>query len=117
MMKKGNGWADHESCCLFSPETYLISLELVSLPTKYIVPDVRQVFDNKSKTTIFRKKLDEDAMLCNTLWSDRRRLITKNISFCVLLNVGIDPNFPQKSFFFHFRLYSEKNFAFQRKHF
>ena len=23
------------------------------------------------------KKLDEDAMLCNTLWSDRRRLITK----------------------------------------
>ena len=23
------------------------------------------------------KKLDEDAMLCNTWWSDRRRLITK----------------------------------------
>ena len=23
------------------------------------------------------EKLDEDAMLCNTLWSDRRRLITK----------------------------------------
>ena len=46
MMKKGKGRAHHEICCLFSPETYLISLELVSLPTKYIVPDVRQVFDN-----------------------------------------------------------------------
>ena len=27
------------------------------------------------------KKLDEDAMSRNTLWSDRRRLITKNINF------------------------------------
>ena len=35
----------------------------------------------------------------------------------VLLNVGIDPNFPQNSFFFLFWLYSEKNFAFRRKHF
>ena len=40
------------------------------------------------------KKLDEDAMLCNTLWSARRRLI-----IIVLLNVDIDPNFPQNSFF------------------
>ena len=54
MMKKGKGRAHHEICCLFSPETYLISLELVSLTTKYIVPDLRQVFDNKSKTIIFQ---------------------------------------------------------------
>ena len=49
-----------------------------------------------------RKKVDQDAMLCNTLWSDRRRLITKKhfLPFRVLLNVGIDPNFPQKSFGF-----------------
>jgi len=48
-----------------------------------------------------RKKLDEDAMLCNTLWSDRRRLITKKhfLPFHILLNDGIDTNFPQKSFF------------------
>ena len=37
------------------------------------------------------------------------------LPFCVLLNVGIDPNFPQKRIFFW--LYSEKNFAFQQKHF
>ena len=66
-----------------------------------------------------RKKLDEGVMLCNTLWSDRRRLITKFrlitnfLPFRVLLNVGIDPNFPQKSFFFLFWLYSE-NFVFRR---
>ena len=49
-----------------------------------------------------RKKIDKDAMLCNTLWSDRRRLITKKhfLPFRVLLNVGIDPNFPQKFFLF-----------------
>jgi len=56
------------------------------------------------------KKLDEDAMLCNTLWSDRRRLITKKhfLPFRVLLNVGIDPNFPQKSFFFSFGFIQRK---------
>mgnify|MGYP000600976797 CR=1 FL=1 len=44
---------------------------------------------------------DEDAMLCNTLWSDRRRLVTKKhfLPFRVPLNVGIDPNFPLKKFF------------------
>ena len=39
------------------------------------------------------------------------------LPFRVLLNVGIDPNFPKKSFFFAFWLYSGKNFAFRRKHF
>ena len=28
-----------------------------------------------------KKKLNDDAMCVNTLWSDRRRLITKNINF------------------------------------
>ena len=45
-----------------------------------------------------RKKFDEDVMLCNTLWSDRRRLITKNISclFAYFLT------FHKKVFFFFF---------------
>ena len=50
-------------------------------------------------------------MLCNTLWSDRCRLITKKhfLPIRVLINVGIDPNFPQKSFFFPFlALFREK---------
>ena len=60
-----------------------------------------------------RKILDEDAMLCNTLWSDRRRLITKKhfLAFRLLLNVGIDPNFPQKSFFFFLAFFREKFLA------
>ena len=59
-----------------------------------------------------RKKLDEDAML-----SDRRRLITKKhfLPFRVLLNVGIDPNFPLNSFFF-LALFREK-FRFPAKTF
>ena len=57
-------------------------------------------------------------MLCNTLWSDRRRLITKKhfLPFRVLLNVGIDPNFPQKSFFYFLALFREK-FRFPAKTF
>ena len=65
-----------------------------------------------------RKKLDEDAMLCNT-WSDRRRLITKKhfLPFRVLLNVGIDPNFPQKSFFLLFLVLFREKFRFPVKTF
>ena len=63
------------------------------------------------------KKLDEDAMLCNTLWSDR--LITKNISylFGYFLTSALIQTFHKKVFFFLFWLYSEKNIAFRRKHF
>ena len=71
---------------------------------------------NRENPHKIEKKLHEDAML----WSDRRRLITKThfLPSCILLNVGIDPNFPQTSFFSLFWLYSEKNnFAFQLKHF
>ena len=39
------------------------------------------------------------------------------LAFRVLLNVRIDPNFPQKMVFFLFCIYSEKNFALRRKHF
>ena len=39
------------------------------------------------------------------------------LAFCVLLNVDIDPNFTQKSFFFLCWLYLEKNFAFREKYF
>ena len=57
-----------------------------------------------------RNELDEDAMLCNTLCSERRRLVTKNLflPFHVLLNVDIDPNFAQKSFFSFLALFREK---------
>ena len=60
-----------------------------------------------------RKKLDEDAMFFTTLWSDKRRLTTKKkyfLPFSVLLNVGLDPNFPQKSFFLFFFGFPAKTF-------
>ena len=65
-----------------------------------------------------KKKLDEDAMLCNTLWSDRCRLIAKNffLPFHVLLNVGIDPDFLQKKSFFYLALFRGK-FCFPAKTF
>ena len=43
-----------------------------------------------------KKKRDEDAMLCNTLWSDIRTAGSSQkhlLPFRVSLNVGIDPNF------------------------
>ena len=55
-------------------------------------------------------------MLCNTLRSDRRRLITKKkhfLPFRELLNVGIDPDFPQKKFLALFR----ERFRFQAETF
>ena len=42
--------------------------------------EVRNIGEISEKIRANRKNLDEDAMLCNTLWSDRRRLITKSIS-------------------------------------
>ena len=81
--------------------------------------EVRNTSENLRKSERNRKKLDEDAMLFNTMWSDRRWLITKNISvlaFCVLLNVGIDPNFSQKIFFSFLTLFREK-FRFPAKTF
>ena len=48
------------------------------------------------------------------------QLITKKkkhfLRFRVLLNVGIDPNFPQKNLFSFLALF-EKKIAFRRKHF
>ena len=89
---------------------------LNSLNSKNLKYEIQAKKARKSERN--RKKLDEDASLCDSLWSDRRRLITKKyfLPFRVLLNVGIDPNFPRKQFFFLFWLYSEKNFAFRRKH-
>ena len=61
---------------------------------------VRNTSEKSEKISAKSKKLDEDEIMCNTLRSDRRRLITKHfLPFCILLNVGIDPNFPQKKFF------------------
>ena len=72
----------------------------------------------KKNLSKIEKELDEDAMLCNTLLSDRRRLVTKKhfLPFRVPLNVGIDPNFPQKFFFSFLALFSEK-FRFPAKTF
>ena len=39
--------------------------------------EVRNTSEKSKKIRAKSKKRDEDAMLCNTLWSDRRRLITK----------------------------------------
>ena len=39
--------------------------------------ELRNTSEKSEKIQAKSKKLDEDAMLCNTLWSDRRRLITK----------------------------------------
>ena len=33
--------------------------------------------EKREKIVAKSKKLNEDAMVCNTLWSDRRRLLTK----------------------------------------
>ena len=45
--------------------------------------EVRNTSEKKQENASeIEKKLDEDAMLCNpSLWSDRCRLITKNISY------------------------------------
>ena len=43
--------------------------------------EVRKTSEKSEKIRAKSKKLDEDAMLGNTMWSDRRRFITKNISF------------------------------------
>ena len=58
-------------------------------------------------------------MLCNTLCSDRRRLITKKhfLPFRVLPNVGIDPTFSQKKFFFSFLALFREKFRFPAKTF
>ena len=61
------------------------------------------------------EKLDEDAMLCNTLWSDRRRLITKHfLPFRALLSFEIDLNFHKNVFPL---LYTKRNFALWHKNF
>jgi len=88
---------------------------LNSLNSKNLKYEIRAKKARKSERN--RKKLDEDAMLCNTTpWSDRRRLIRKKhfLPFRVLLILGIDPNFPQKRFFL--ALFREK-FRFPAKTF
>ena len=65
--------------------------------------EVRNTSEKSEKIKAKSKKLDEDAIICNTLRSDRRRLITKTfLNFSRILKVRIDPNFPQKRFFFFF---------------
>ena len=65
--------------------------------------EVRNRSKKGEKIRAKSKKLDEDAIICNTLRSDRRRLITKTfLDFSRILKVGIDPNFQQKGFVFFF---------------
>ena len=68
-------------------------------------PNMRE---KSEKIRVKLKKLDEDAMLCNSLWSDRCRLIAKTfLAFsCTLESIQ---TFHKKVFL----LYSERNFAFQ----
>ena len=39
--------------------------------------EARNTSEERENIQAKSKRLDEDAMLCNNLWSDRRRLITK----------------------------------------
>ena len=92
-------------------------LELVSYPTSengiiFLLHsfnskslEVRNTSEKSEKFRAQLKNLDEDAILCNTLRSDRRRLNQKHfLPFRVLLNVGIEPHFPQQGFFLLIRL-------------
>ena len=82
---------------------------LNSLNSKNLKYEIQAKKERESERN--REKRDEDAMLCKTLRSDRPRLITKKhfLPFRILLNVGIDPNFPRKKIFFSFlALFREK---------
>ena len=62
--------------------------------------EVRNTSEESDKIDLMKMR----NVLRNTLWSDRRRLITKNISclFAYFLTSALHPNFPQKDFFFGF---------------
>ena len=65
--------------------------------------EVRNTSEKSEKFRAKSRKLDDDAILCN-----RRRLIPKTFlafSRTILLNVGIDPNFPQKKVWFFLALF------------
>ena len=75
--------------------------------------------NSKSWSTKYEREnpseIEENLMkMRNTLWSGRRRLIRKKhfLPFRVLLNVGIDPNFVQKSFFFSLLALFREKFRF-----
>ena len=65
--------------------------------------EVRNTSEESEKTRAISKKLDEDAMLCNALWSDRRRLNTK--TFLAFSRTSKRRNLSKlstKKFFFYF---------------
>ena len=72
---------------------------LSSLNSKSL--EVRNTSEKSEKIRAKSKKLYEDAMLCNT-WSQTDACSSQKhlLPFRILLNVGIDPNFPQKRFLF-----------------
>ena len=77
----------------------------------------RKKRENRSE---IEKKHDEDAMLCNTLWLDRRTGSSKKkhfLPFRVLLDLGIDQNFPKKNVFFNFLALFREKFRFPAKTF
>ena len=59
--------------------------------------EVRNTSEKSDKIYLMKMR----NVLRDTLWSDRRRLITKNISclFAYFLTSALHPNFPQKGFF------------------
>ena len=79
--------------------------------------EVRNTFEKREKIRGKSKKLDVDAMLCNTWWSDRRsRLITK--TFLTFSRTSKRRKFPQKRFFFcviweKFRFPAQKMLVYQ----
>ena len=79
--------------------------------------EVRNTSKKSEKIRGKSRKLDEDAMLCNTLRPDVGSSQKQFLPFRVLLNVGIDPNFPQKLVFYLYWLHSKRNFAFWQNFF
>ena len=72
--------------------------------------EVQNTSEKGEKIRAKSRKLDEDAMLCIVIpggQTDAGSSQKHFLPFRVLLNVGIDPNFPQKLFFF-FTLFREK---------
>ena len=73
--------------------------------------EVRNTSEKSEKIRAKSKKLDEDAMLCNTLWSDRCRLITKTfLTFLRTSTSELIQTFHKTFlfFFFFFALIREK---------
>ena len=94
-----------------------ITALLSSLNSTNLMYEIRAKKARKSERN--RKKLDENAvffyhLVVREAWALHKKHF---LPFHVLLNVGVDPNFPQKSFFFPFLASFREKFRFPAKTF